>query len=313
MFISRPSSNKSLCQRVSWQSIDRAYLHRLIYMAKEEDLAGAGFGHSPAGYGDVTTRTMIAHKNGSARIVAREDLYVCGVTLIPEILEVYAEDRHIEVDARVRDGQRIPAGREIAILRGDISTLLTAERVILNFLQHLSGIATTTARYVEALGDSPTRILDTRKTTPGFRILEKYAVACGGGWNHRMGLYDRIMIKDNHLAAAGENGGDLGSLIRRMSTEYPDLVIEVEVDEIHQIPGILRARPDVILLDNFSTDQLMEAVALIAGKCATEASGGIQLENLAELGQLGLDFISCGALTHQSTWNDIGMDWGMKE
>ncbi len=299
-------SHKNLCRRLTWDDLDRGYLERLVAMAREEDLGGAGLAGPPVRAGDVTTDRLIPGDIGTARLVAREGLRICGIKLIAVILDVYGPEKGVQVDPRVRDGDRVEPGDGIARLRGDLRTLLTAERVILNFLQHLSGIATHTRRYVDALGPSPTRLLDTRKTTPGFRMLEKYAVACGGGWNHRLGLFDRVMVKDNHLAAGGRA---LVESLRRLAAEQPELVIEIEVDRPEQLPLALEAGPDVILLDNFSPEDLEEAVAVIDHRCATEASGGIHLDNLPELGRIGLDFISCGAVTHQSTWTDIGLDW----
>ncbi len=301
-----PESRKPLARRIAWEEIDRGYLERLVGTAREEDLAGAGLATPPGTPGDVTTDTVIPRTTGTARLVAREDLRLCGVQLAPLVLEVYGAGAPFRAELRASDGDDVAAGTEIAVLEGDLPILLTAERVLLNFLQHLSGVATNTRRHVEALGDSPTRLLDTRKTTPGFRVLEKYAVACGGGWNHRMGLFDRIMVKDNHLAAGARERVEG---LRRTARERPDLVIEIEVDRPDQIPFALEAEPDVILLDNFSPDELREAVAAIGGRCATEASGGVRLETLPSLGKLGLDFISCGALTHGSAWTDIALDW----
>jgi nicotinate-nucleotide pyrophosphorylase (carboxylating) len=198
----------------------------------------------------------------------------------------------------------------LARLEGPARRLLEAERVLLNFLQRLSGIATHTAAHVRALGRTHTRLIDTRKTTPGWRMLEKYAVACGGAWNHRLGLFDRVLIKDNHLAASGATRGDrLAAAVRLARRRAPDLAIEVEVDELAQLPPVLDAGADVVLLDNFTPAQLRRAVALVAGRARTEASGGVTLRSLPALAHLGLDFISSGALVHQSTWVDIGLDW----
>jgi nicotinate-nucleotide pyrophosphorylase (carboxylating) len=208
----------------------------------------------------------------------------------------------------VQDGARVPAGAVLATLDGDPRVLLAAERVLLNFLQRLSGIATQTRRHAAALGDSATRLFDTRKTTPGHRMLEKYAVACGGGWNHRLGLFDRVMLKDTHLALLGSND-NLAAAVARARKSAPALPVEVEVDRIDQIPPVLAAGADVILLDNFTPARLRAAVALIAGRAFTEASGGITLKTLPKLAPLGLDFVSTSALVHQSVWTDIALDW----
>ena len=210
----------------------------------------------------------------------------------------------------VSDGENVPAGTVVGTLRGDAAQMLTAERVMLNFLQRMSGIATQTARFVAALGDTKTRLLDTRKTTPGHRVLDKYAVGCGGAWNHRIGLFDRLMLKDNHLAADEAAAGTrLAEIVRRSRAERPDLLCEVEVDSLAQIPPVLEAGADIILLDNFSLENLKKAVALIGDEAWTEISGGVSLETLPALGAVGADFVSCGALTHNVPWIDIGLDW----
>jgi nicotinate-nucleotide pyrophosphorylase (carboxylating) len=190
------------------------------------------------------------------------------------------------------------------------STLLSAERVLLNFLQKLTGIATLTAVYAAGLANTSSRLLDTRKTTPGWRMLEKYAVATGGGWNHRLGLFDRIMLKDNHLAAGhAVGGGQLAALVRHARAVRPDLLVECEVDALEQIAPVLEAEADVILLDNFSPETLRAALGEIGNLAWTEASGGITLENIGDIAKIGPDFISTGALTHQAAWVDVGLDW----
>ena len=298
-----------LSQRLAWEDLDQGFLGQLIARARDEDLAGAGLRRRPAASGDPSARSLAGPEEGAAHVVAREDLVVCGLPLLPLVLSVYGNDA--KATPLADDGERVGAGTVLAQLRGARATLLTAERVLLNFLQHLSGIATHTAAYANALADSPTRLLDTRKTTPGFRVLEKYAVARGGGWNHRIGLFDRVMIKDNHLAAGGTAKGDrLARYVTQTARDNPGLPIEVEVDSLDQIPPVLQAKPDVILLDNFSLEELRQAVTLIGDTCATEASGGVTLESLPGLGRLGLTFVSCGALTHQSRWKDIALDWG---
>jgi nicotinate-nucleotide pyrophosphorylase (carboxylating) len=208
------------------------------------------------------------------------------------------------------DGQQVPAGAAVAEVEGPAADLLSAERVLLNFLQRLGGVATHTRAHVLALGSSYTKLLDTRKTTPGFRMLEKYAVAQGGGYNHRLGLFDRIMVKDNHLAAGGATAGErLTSLVRRARTERPDLLVEVEVDRLDQLEPALAAGADVILLDNFPLNDLREAIPLLRGRAWSEVSGGVTLESLPLIGALAPDFVSSGALTHAAPWCDIGLDW----
>jgi nicotinate-nucleotide pyrophosphorylase (carboxylating) len=304
------STLQHLFRRLQWEELDEEYLSQQIRLARAEDLAGAGLQLSgrPPRLGDATTEITPATGSATARLVARQDLIVCGLPLLPLILTEYGPG--VQIEAEVRDGTAVPAGARLATLRGAAGTLLQAERVMLNFLQHLTGIASETGAHVDALDSARTRLLDTRKTTPGWRVLEKYAVATGGGWNHRLGLFDRIMLKDNHLAASGATAGErLADAVRRAKEARPDLLVEVEVDEVSQIEPVLRAEADVILFDNFSVEQLREAVALVGEAAYTEASGGVSLKTLPALGQLGLDFVSCGAITHQSRWKDIALDW----
>ena len=306
--LSRKQLLAHLNRQLRWTDLDPAYLRRLVAMARNEDLAGAGLRRRPRRTGDVTTLGQRLTGRGTADLVAREELVVCGLGLVPLVLGAYG--RGCTVKPRARDGARVPAGTIVATLAGPSRVLLQAERPLLNFLQRLSGIATVTRRYVDALGDSRTRLLDTRKTTPGWRMLEKYAVACGGSTNHRLGLFDRVMLKDNHLAAAGATAGErLAAAVRRARAAAPELPIQVEVDSISQIPPVLEAGADIILLDNFTVPQLKEAVALIAGRAFTEASGGVNLRTIPDLAPLGLDYISTGALVHHAAWIDVGLDW----
>lgn len=305
---------ETLLQRLTWEDLDRSYLRKLAELARDEDLAGLGLRTRPRVPGDRSTASLVAAaRAGRADLVARQDMVVCGLGLIPLILTAYGGRATAQL--RVRDGARLRAGATLATLSGDPRTLLAAERVLLNFLQRLSGVATQTRRYVDALGPGRTRLLDTRKTTPGYRMLEKYAVACGGGWNHRLGLFDRVMLKDNHLALIGFGGGSgknaprLSAAVAAARKASPDLPVEVEVDDLAQIPPVIAAGADVILLDNFTPARLRRAVALINGRVFTEASGGITLRMLPKLGGLGLDFVSTGALVHQSVWVDLGLDW----
>ncbi len=320
-----------ILHRLAWADLDPSNLRRLVTMARDEDLAGLGLRVKPRRTGDRSTAALARSataRTGRADLVAREPLIACGLPLIPLILAAYGGQTAARL--RVRDGRAVPAGGILATLTGSPRTLLAAERVILNFVQRLSGIALHTARHVAALGPGPTRLLDTRKTTPGHRMLEKYAVACGGGWNHRLGLFDRVMLKDNHLALLGcaaETSpvpkaarslprtkltvptSALVSALAAARRGAPDLPVEVEVDSPEQIPPVLAAGADVILLDNFTSAQLRRALVLIAGRAFTEASGGITLKTLPGYAGLGLDFVSTGALVHHSVWADIGLDW----
>lgn len=299
--------SEALLHRLTWDDLDLVHLRKLVAMARDEDLAGLGLRKPPVTPGDHSTGCLTTTPRlADANVVAREELIACGLPLLSLILSTYGEGCRAQL--HVREGARVRPGDTLATLTGDPRHLLSAERVILNFLQRLSGIATLTGRYVTALGEGRTRLLDTRKTTPGYRMLEKYAVACGGGWNHRLGLFDRVMLKDNHLALLG-SGEDLAGAITTARRHAPKLPVEVEVDRLEQIPPGLAAGADVILLDNFSIADTQTAIDLIKGRALTEASGGITIESLPALAGLGLDFVSTGALVHQSTWVDIGLDW----
>lgn len=296
--------------RLRWDEIDREYLRNLASTAMMEDMGGAGFlpPRKPTAPVDVTTALMPEGGRAKAALNARKDLVVCGLGLVPVILEVYGGGA--KFIPHMKDGERAGKGQALGELEGDARTMLRAERILLNFLQKLSGVSTLTAKYVAALGRSPTRLLDTRKTTPAFRALEKYAVACGGGWNHRMGLFDRVMLKDNHLAAAGATGGTaLLDAVRDAIRRYPEMVVQVEVDAMEQIPPVLDAGAHIVLLDNFTIPMLREATTLIGERARTEASGGITIETLPEVGKTGVDFASTGAITHGAVWIDIGLDW----
>lgn len=290
-----------LARQISWEELSAAHLRQLIELARDEDV--------PPGLKDVTTSTFPSQSQiAKASLVAREELALAGIKLIPLILEVYGAG--VSFESNLQDGEIVKPGKEIGHFVGDPAVLLTAERIILNFLQHLSGIATLTNTYVQAMGETSTRLLDTRKTTPGYRLLEKYAVTCGGGWNHRMGLHDRVLIKDNHLHAINAQDGEpLQLALKTARKKNPGIAIQVEVDHMSQLHNALKALPDCILLDNFSPSEIQEAVKIIEGSCASEASGGITLESLPDYSHLGLDFISTAATVHQSTWVDIGLDW----
>lgn len=308
--MSAPRIADRLARQLKWDDLDPVALRQLVQFARQEDLEGWGLARPPDDKGDLTSRLLdLPGNSDSARLVAREQLVVAGLGLVPWILEAYGQG--FEFKAATRDGALLNAGEDMGTLSGPPRELLQAERVLLNFLQRLCGVASLTREYVDALGrQSSTRLLDTRKTTPGFRVLEKYAVACGGGFNHRIGLFDRIMLKDNHLAAAGATGGRaLADLVRSSRERWPDGIIELEVDSLDQIPPALEAGIENILLDNFRIGQLSKAVELIGDRAATEASGRITLERLPALAGIGLDFVSTGATVHQATWKDIGLDW----
>lgn len=300
-----------LARQLSFADLDKDALRSLIAMARREDLEGHGLRQRPAHTGDLTSQFLPANRaqeKARARLVARQDLVVCGLPLLPLIMEVYKIEASVE--AFCHDGTPCPSGTHIAGITGPASGLLTAERVLLNFLQRLSGVATNTAAFVRNLRGSSTKLLDTRKTTPGLRVLEKYATACGGGYNHRIGLFDRVMLKDNHLAAArSDKGRALAELVRQTRLRAGDLLVELEVDHPDQISPALSAGVDIVLLDNFSPAEAAEAVRQIKQRAVTEISGGVTLASLPGLAAAGADFISTGATVHQAHWCDIGMDW----
>ena len=307
MSLTTIAAKTALKTRLQWNELDPDYLRQLVGLAKIEDLAGAGLARRPEQLGDVTTALMPEKASGAAHLSARQDLVVCGLGMVPLVLQAYDPACHFE--PVVQDGDTVAADQSIGRLDGPAAALLQAERILLNFLQHLSGIATETRRYADALKDSPTALLDTRKTLPGYRVLQKYAFACGGGYNHRIGLFDRFMLKDNHLALCGATDTRLADAVPLARQTSPNLPIEVEVDSIEQIPPLLEAEVDIILLDNFSHEDLSKAIHMINGQACTEASGGISLQSLFHLRDLGLDFISTDSPVHQSTWKDIGLDW----
>jgi nicotinate-nucleotide pyrophosphorylase (carboxylating) len=271
-------------------------VERAVAAALAEDLGEAG---------DITTDPIVSPAARSqAVIVARRPGVIAGLPLAEASLK--ALDPEIEFEPIVADGASVEAGGTVARVAGRTRALLSGERVALNFLGHLSGIATLTAAYVEAVRATKARIVCTRKTTPGLRAFEKYAVRAGGGVNHRFGLYDAVLIKDNHIAAAG----GIGEAIRRARAHCGHLVnIEVEVDTIAQLEEALRHRIDAVLLDNMDVPTLKAAVDLIGGRVPAEASGGVRLETVRKIAETGVDLISVGALTHSAPTLDLGLDW----
>ena len=268
---------------------------RLLEIALAEDLATAG---------DLTTDSIFdANHRTTGRIVARQEGRVAGIAMA---LQVFAMlDARTQVAVLIPDGHDAPAGSTIAEVSGPTRAILTGERTCLNLLGHMCGIATATRNVVALVAGTPTRVVDTRKTTPGLRALEKYAVRCGGGSNHRFGLHDAVMIKDNHIAAAGS----IGDAVAAVRANVGHMVkVEVEVDRLEQIGPALEAGADVILLDNMEPASLTRAVALIHGAAATEASGGITMETIVAVAATGVDVISLGALTHSAPRLDVALD-----
>jgi len=283
-----------------------AKVRSLIQMAIEEDL----------GAGDMTSELFFEDDTITrANIISREEIVVCGMPIVKEILKFY--DKRLKLKVLVNDGESAHIGRKIGVIEGPLCSMLSAERVMLNFLQRLSGTATTTRKYVRAIEGTKAKIYDTRKTTPGWRILEKYAVRCGGGFNHRLGLYDGILIKDNHLAQLGRNFyPKLRKIVEEARKVKGVKFVAVEVDHVDdqlnhvlKIPGV-----DIVLLDNMGQWQLKHAVDMRNEMCGKsqkpllEASGNITLNSVSAIAQCGIDRIAVGAITHSAASVDIGLD-----
>ena len=261
------------------------------------------------GSGDVTSIALVPETAlATAHMVARESCVLAGGPIAQAVFG--AVDADLETTILQADGSLVAAGTPVARIAGPARGLLTAERVALNFFQRLSGIATLTHRYVEETAGTGVSILDTQKTTPGYRALEKYAVSCGGGNNHRMGLYDRVMIKDNHLAFWCRDGDQsFADAVAAAREKYPDLLVQIEVDTLQQLEDALRVAPDWVLLDNMTPDLLRQAVLLCDSNCSTEASGGITLDTVGAVARTGVDAISIGALTHSARAVDLALDF----
>ena len=277
-------------------ALDTVLLESLVRLALTEDLGRRG---------DVTSQATIpAQKQAQLQIRARQAGVICGMDLAR--LAFALIDGQIEFIAAVSDGERVAADTVLATVRGNARHLLTAERTALNFLTHLSGIASATQHIVDSVADYPAQITCTRKTIPGLRIVQKYAVRCGGGRNHRLGLDDAILIKDNHISIAG----DITTAIEQAKQFAGHLIpIEVEVDTLAQLKLALDAEVSLVLLDNMPADVLQQAVALCKGRAKTEASGGITPETVQIVAKTGVDFIAMGYLTHSTTALDIGLDF----
>ncbi|MFF2271121.1 carboxylating nicotinate-nucleotide diphosphorylase [Agromyces sp. NPDC058136] len=273
-------------------------IDRIVTMALDED----------APWGDLTSETLIPkHATATAELVAREPGVLSGIEVFAAAFRLV--DPAIVVEPLAADGEPFAAGQTLARVSGSARGILRAERVGLNLLQRMSGIATLTARYVAEASGTRARIVDTRKTTPGLRSLERQAVRDGGGRNHRRSLSDAIMAKDNHLAVLTAGGADLASALREARERMPHTAhLEVEVDRVEQIDAVLAGGADTIMLDNFTTDELREGVARIAGRAVVEASGGVNLDTVAAIAATGVDVISVGALTHSVRSLDLGLD-----
>jgi nicotinate-nucleotide pyrophosphorylase (carboxylating) len=267
----------------------------VVARALAEDLGDAG---------DVTTKaTVDAGSLALADLVPRQDGVVAGLAVAAYVFETVGQGR-VQVEFGSADGARVAPGEVLATVRGPMRDLLTAERTALNLLCHLSGVATLTRRWVDAVEGTGAQIRDTRKTMPGLRALEKYAVRCGGGVNHRMSLSDAALVKDNHVVAAG----GVVAAFERVRAAYPGLPLEIEVDTLEQARAVIDAGADLVLLDNMAPAQMREAVAYSAGRARLEASGRLTLDNAREVAETGVDYLAVGALTHSAPVLDIGLD-----
>ena len=300
----------------SWDDATDEDCRQLVRLAVREDLERQQ---------DWTTLALTpAERQGAADIVARQAGTIAGIKVLAAVIDETAS--RLELGNYVEDGQAVAAGTRIARLAGSVRDLLTTERILLNFLGRLTGIATLTAQYVAIVAGTSARIYDTRKTTPGWRRIEKYAVHCGGGRNHRTGLYDAILIKDNHLAQFATREQPRGDVARSavrhareflagLGGDFPgstDLIVEIEVDHLDQLRAVLPENPDIVLLDNMSVAELSQAVAIrneLAPGVELEASGGVRLDTVQAIARTGVDRISVGGLTHAAHSLDVGLDW----
>ncbi|MDW7981107.1 MAG: carboxylating nicotinate-nucleotide diphosphorylase, partial [Verrucomicrobiales bacterium] len=284
--------------RPDMELLDPEHVRRLVRAALAEDI----------GAGDVTSEAVVPDSAIATGVMrAREPLVVAGLDVAAAVFNEVSD--RVEVIRLVRDGQRVQTGASLLRVRGPARALLGAERVALNFVQRMSGIATLTAQFVDAVQGTGAKITDTRKTTPGLRALEKYAVRCGGGHNHRLGLFDMVLIKDNHLAVLKDaEPFPIAAADARARAKHPSLEVEVECETLEQVEQALEAGADIILLDNMNVLQLRLAVQRARGKARTEASGGITLANVRAVAETGVDFISIGALTHSARAVDVALD-----
>ncbi|NVK01264.1 MAG: carboxylating nicotinate-nucleotide diphosphorylase [Oceanospirillaceae bacterium] len=262
-----------------------------VTAAIEEDIAS----------GDITAELIPADEMGRARIITREAAVIAGTAWVDEVFRQV--DPEVEVNWEVKDGDRVIPDQTLFTLKGKSRSLLTGERAALNFLQTLSGTATVSAEYADRVANTPVRLLDTRKTIPGLRMAQKYAVSCGGCYNHRIGLYDAFLIKENHILASG----GITSAVRTAKSNHPGKPVEVEVESFEELNQALEAGADIIMLDNFTPAQMVEAVSLVAGRAKLEASGNITDATLLDYAKTGVDYISIGALTKHCRAIDLSM------
>jgi nicotinate-nucleotide pyrophosphorylase (carboxylating) len=274
-------------------------LQRIVDTALAEDI----------GWGDVTTDNLVpAAARARGAVVYRTAGVVCGIPVLTRVFQ--AIDAEIAVDVLVPEGGRVAKGTTVAMVRGTARSILKGERVALNFVQRMAAVATATAQYVDAVGNLPTHVIDTRKTTPGLRVLERYAVRVGGGRNHRFNLADGALVKDNHLVALRNQGIGTVEALRLLRDRMPHTMrLQVEVDRLDQIPEVLEAGVDAILFDNFSPEDVREAVRMVGGRAVTEMSGGVRLETVRAYAEAGVNVVSSGALTHSTPALDVALDF----
>lgn len=274
-------------------------LEILLKLAFEEDL----------GTGDVTTDSLVdPSAMAEGRILSREDCRIAGVPVAMAVFKHICPEMEFEVVAA--DGEDVAAGGDVLRFKGPARAILIAERTALNFMQRMCGIATMTRSFTRVVEDLGTMILDTRKTTPALRFLEKYSVLCGGGTNHRMGLYDRVLMKDNHRKLwAGNNPGRLDLAVLQARKCFPNVAVEIEVESLEELRSALDGHPEWVMLDNMDCETMRQAVAIAKGKTLLEASGGITMKNLREVAETGVDAISFGCLTHSVKSIDLSLEW----
>ncbi|MED5514954.1 MAG: carboxylating nicotinate-nucleotide diphosphorylase [Pseudomonadota bacterium] len=277
-------------------SVPHTLISQLVKLALDEDLD-----YQSANDGDITAQLIPENELANAKVITREDCVFCGKDII---LEVFNQvDPTVNVELLVNDGDKVAANSTLFTASGSARAILTAERTALNFVQTLSGTATTTAHYVKELEGTTTQLLDTRKTIPGLRALQKYAVKCGGGANHRIGLFDAFLIKENHIAACG----GIDKAVAQAKINHPTKPVEVEVESLDELEQAITAGADIIMLDNFTVEQIQQAVVLTDKRAKLEVSGNMTLETLKAYSQAGVDFISSGALTKNLQSIDLSM------
>ena len=298
--INQPSALSRFQKKLSWQDVELSKVFPLLKISVSEDIDNKG---------DITSKICQVKDSGVAVLIAREEMVICGLPLIPLIIQEF-QLKSIHVENIKVDGDRVKKNEIFAYLRGQQKDILLVERTILNFIQRLSGISTLTKQYSTILDKYEVGLLDTRKTTPGHRILEKYATSCGGSYNHRMNLSDRILIKDNHLASHSiDSKINFSRLMKKIVQKAGKDMVEVEIDQINHLVPAIEANVAAVLLDNFTPEEVRKAVEINKNRVVLEASGGINLKSLEYFAKTKPHFISTGAPIHSSRWIDIGLDW----